>query len=253
MLVFQSLAVPHKPRRRPGRRPGREAEAPASVPVTRVTAVFSDQPFATEDEARRWMRESADDPEARAATLARAVRLINRALHARAVGGQDPYVPQVSPAQAVAARLGHGLGPELAEGNFGEAVAVPTAQPARRRRRDQGLPQDRIAALLSGRERADVCETFLLRARIDLDAGRDREAALGLAIAVESMLVELEGALSDAAHETDLSLLGSRRGDLARIARQARHGALDRADLELCHDLLGLGERILRRRRLLRG
>ena len=40
----------------------------------------------------------------------------------------------------------------------------------------------------------DACETLLLRARADLDAGRRREAALQLRVGLEALLVELEEA-----------------------------------------------------------
>ena len=49
--------------------------------------------------------------------------------------------------------------------------------------------------MLGGRERVDVCETLLLRARADLDAGREREAALQLRVGLEALLAELKGGL----------------------------------------------------------
>ena len=41
-------------------------------------------------------------------------------------------------------------------------------------------PQERLAALLAGRDVALACEELALRARLDLDQGREREAALQL-------------------------------------------------------------------------
>ena len=65
--------------------------------------------------------------------------------------------------------------------------------PATRAERSALLsPQERVAALLSGRDAALACEELALRARGDLDHGRPREAALQLAIAVDAALAELE-------------------------------------------------------------
>ena len=71
--------------------------------------------------------------------------------------------------------------------------------------------------MLGGRERIDACETLLLRARADLDAGRDREAALQLRVGLEALLVELDGALADPGHEEDMA---SSRRAAARPARR---------------------------------
>ena len=54
-------------------------------------------------------------------------------------------------------------------------------------------PQERFAALLAGRDAALACELLALRARLDLDQGRDREAALQLEAALGAGLAELEG------------------------------------------------------------
>lgn len=215
--------------------------------------MLSDRPFEGEEQAERWMREQANDAEARATVLDGAAGLLNRALHAMAVSKQDPYMPQFSPAQAVAARVGHGLGPELAEGNFSQAIAVPSTERSRRRGHDHISPQERLAALLGGRESADICETFVLRARADFNAGRSREGILGLSVAVASMLIDLESAFTDPGHHSDLSLLRNQRDDLERLAGTARHGPLNRAEVERGEDFLAVCERVLRRRRLLRG
>ena len=54
-------------------------------------------------------------------------------------------------------------------------------------------PEERFAALLGGREQALACEELVLRARADLDAGREREAALEARVALEALLAELPG------------------------------------------------------------
>ena len=82
--------------------------------------------------------------------------------------------------------------------------------------------------MLGGRERVDACEALLLRARADLDAGRHREAALQLRIALEALLVELDGAVADPGHEEDMAELGARRADVGEAANAAIRGDLER-------------------------
>ena len=81
--------------------------------------------------------------------------------------------------------------------------------------------------MLGGRERLDACETLLLRARADLDAGRQREAALQLRVGLEALLVELQGALADPGHEEDMATLTERRTEAGEAANAALRGELD--------------------------
>ena len=121
-------------------------------------------------------------------------------------------------------RIGYGSGEEVADGRFTAAreVDVRASGASRRRRREEELrPQERVAAVLGGRERLDACETLLLRARADLDAGRDREAALQLRVGLEALLVELQGALADPGHEEDMATLSERRSEVGEAANAA--------------------------------
>lgn len=253
VLVIQSLAVPPKLKKRPGKRPGKSAEPPGEGSVSRVTAVFAEQAFTTEKPAQEWMRRTADDEDAREEAVTVALGMLNRALHALAVAVGDPYIGEVGPTRPLAVRIGQGLGPELAEGNFSACIDLPTGNRRRRRRTDSVGPQERVAAILGGRQQPDVCETFVMRARADLTAGRDREAALGLSIALDTLLIELEGALSDPAHLADLGLLQTQRPDAHSLADRARVGEIDAGDRDRVDDLISVCERVLRRRRILRG
>ena len=128
-------------------------------------------------------------------------------------------------------RIGYGSGEEVAAGRFTAAreVDVRAGGASRRRRRAEELrPQERLAAVLGGRERIDACETLLLRARADLDAGRSREAALQLRVGLEALLVELPGALADPGHEEDMATLASGRSEAARRPTRRSRGELGR-------------------------
>ena len=151
--------------------------------------------------------------------------------------------------------IGYGSGEETADGRFTRARQVDVRPGAsRRRRREEELrPQERVAAVLGGRERLDACETLLLRARADLDAGRDREAALQLRVGLEALLVELQG-------RPRRSRARGGHGDAERAptarpasaANAALRGRAERASsASRSEELLKLCERVLRRRRVL--
>jgi hypothetical protein len=107
--------------------------------------------------------------------------------------------------------------------------------------------------VLGGREQFDACETLVLRARADLDTGRAREAALQLRVGIEALLAELRGALADPGHEEDMAALNARRHEAGELANAALSGVLDGEQVAQVRDLVETCERILRRRRVLRG
>jgi hypothetical protein len=257
VLVVKTLGAPAAPARR--RRRPRAAEAgaePSSLPLVRVTAIRAFAPFAEETVAKRWLEEATEAEETVDVLLADGVALLNRALHAQAAAAADPHVRELAPERAVAARIGYGSGEETAAGRFSAAREVdPGAGAAsrRQRRREDLRPQERVAAVLGGRERIDACETLLLRARADLDAGRDREAALQLRVGLEALLEELDGALTDPGHEEDMGTLRSRRQEAGEAANAALYGELTPERVKAVTELLDICERVLRRRRVLRG
>ena len=188
--------------------------------------------------------------------VADAVVLLNRALHAQQVAAAEPHSRELTAERAVAVRIGFGEGEEVADGRFSAAAEVDVwaTGASRRRRREEGLrPQERVAAVLGGRERVDACETLLLRARADLDAGRDREAALQLRVGLEALLAELADALSDPDHAEDIGILRERRTEAGAAANAALKGEPTPEQRAQVAELLAICERVLRRRRLLRG
>ena len=253
MLVIQTIAAP---RYTPRRRRARDAEggSPSKLPLTRVTAVKAD-PFADEADAEAWMAEVGEDVDALADAADDGLRLLNRALSAQRAAAGDPYVHELDAERAVAVRIGYGSGEQVAEGEWLQARELQLGKPGgRRARREAELrPQERVAAVLTGRERLDACETLLARAHVDFDAGHEREAALQLQVGVEALLVELRGAMQDPGHEEDMTLLGERRGEIANAAKAALRGELDPVSATTVGELLAVAERVLRRRRILRG
>jgi hypothetical protein len=256
VLVVKTLGAPPPPARR--RRRPRVAEpdapAPSSLPLARATAVRAFAPFESEEEAARWLDEAAEAEDTADILVADGIALLNRALHVHAVAGADPQGQELTPERAVAVRIGYGDGEEVADSRFAAAreVDVWASGASRRRRRQEDLrPQERVAAVLGGREQIAACETLLLRARADLDAGREREAALQLRVGLEALLAELKSASLDAGHDDDMAMLGSRRGEAGEAANAALGGELEAERAQQVRELLEICERVLRRRRIL--
>ncbi len=256
VLVVKTLGAPPPPARR--RRRPRKSEPgaePAPLPLARVTAVRAFAPFAGEEEAARWLDAATEAEDTADVLVGEGIGLLNRALHIHAVAGADPQGHELTPERAIGVRIGYGDGEEVADSRFTAArdVDVWASGASHRRRRQEDLrPQERVAAVLGGRERLDACETLLLRARADLDAGRDREAALQLRVGLEALLVEMKGALADPDHSEDMALLSGRRSEVGEAANTALAGDLSAEQTRQVGELLETCERVLRRRRILR-
>jgi hypothetical protein len=248
-------AAPATRRRR--RRPRRaEAGERGELTLTRITAIRAFAPFDRPEEAARWLDEACEAEDTVDVLADEGIALVNRALHAQAVAAADPQArSEISADQAERVTIGYGSGEETADGRFSDAREVDLgAAGSRRRRREEDLrPQERVAGVLRGREQLDVCETLLLRARADLDANRTREAALQLRVGLEALLVELQGALADPGHDEDMAALASRKSEAGEAANSALDGNLTVEQRGQVEELLGVCERVLRRRRVLRG
>ncbi|HET8564976.1 MAG TPA: hypothetical protein VFL77_00710 [Solirubrobacterales bacterium] len=257
VLVVKRLGTAAVPSRR--RRRGRGAPAdpePGPVSLTRVTVIRASAPLAGQTEAARWLDAACEAEDTVEVLAEEAIAPLNRALHAHAVAAADPRGRELAPEAAERVLIGYGSGEETAAGRFADARQFDLShQPAsRRRRREEELrPQERMAGVLRGRDRLDVCETLLLRARADLDSGREREAALQLRVGLEALLVELDGALDDTGHEKDMATLRASRASAVDAATAAIAGPLAAEERGQVEGLLVTCERVLRRRRVLAG
>ena len=249
VLLFKSLdAEPRRGRlaERARRRP-RRAEpghvAPDPVPISRVTVIASDA-FEDERAAHAWL-ESCRDARGSARELEYAMRRVNRAVHAQRLSAGDPYVFDVSVTQARRARLGYGTGDELVEGAWREAWTVPADARERRGRRALLAPQEQVALILSGRKPAQPSEDVLLRARLDLDEGRVRQATLQARAAHDALQAELQ------AEGTEQLAASLRSKDelMSRLAGVALERPLDSEQTMELEEAVAEMERIARRRR----
>jgi hypothetical protein len=217
------------------------------LPLTRATVIRPDA-LGGRDEAGRWLARISGDPAAAEVQIEEAVRVLNRALHTHRAATQDPYMHELSAAEAVAIRIGYGTGDEVVDGRWSEAVELPP--PERSTRRTEALqPQERVAAVLGGREAVAPSETLILRARLDLDQGRAREAALQLRVGLEALLRD-GGVGAGDRQADDLASLAERRDGVVEAANQALSGDPDPARVAELDETVAICERVLRRRRL---
>jgi hypothetical protein len=215
---------------RRGRRWGREAPAdaePATTGVSRATLV--DTATVERDEAQAWLAQASEGE------LAAAEALLNQSIRAHRAAAADPFAHEVRAEQALTARAGYGAGFEVAEGSWSEARTLRAADAgagSRRARRMAALrPQERLAALLSGRDAVLACEEMALRARADLDAGRTREAAMQAHLAVEAAVAELQAFREQRDLRERVGELEAHRTALAAAANEALQGGVS-ADAE---------------------
>jgi hypothetical protein len=143
-------------------------------------------PFDDERAAAAWLGQAGEHE------IDEALTVLNRVLHLQRTAAADASVREVARAQALVARVGYGEGEQVAHGRWTEALTHPAPRSGHVRRSEALRPQERLAALLGGRDAPLAAEELALRARADLDAGRRREAALQLRIALEAALAELE-------------------------------------------------------------
>jgi hypothetical protein len=218
--VLRTLAAPQRRLLR-GRR-AREAasDAPEPVPTARATIVHA-RPVEDPD---AWL--GMGEPE-RAAEIAAATRELNFVLRSHRAAAGDPYARDVRADHALVVRLGYGTGEQVADGRFERAIELPKGPP-KRKRGEALAPQERLAAMLGGRDRLLVGEELVLRARLDLDAGRPREAALQARIALEALLGELDDRFA--------APLRALRDRVAGAANAALDGDLDGADTAAVED-----------------
>lgn len=243
VLVVATLGAPQR-RLLGGKRPRTAAPEPSPAPVVtgRATIIVA-TPLETAAEAEHWLRAADAEAELHAALM-----VLNRALHAHRVADADPHAREIARGDTLVARVGVGAGEQVAEGRWTAAVELPPLAAGRRRRTAALRPQERLAALLGGRDAALACELLVLRARADLDAGRQREAALELRTALEAALAELPAWAESGDLGRRLTELGAERESTETLASVALGRGLDPEEADEVGRILGRLEAALRAR-----
>jgi hypothetical protein len=228
VLVLKTLGAPQR-RLFSGRRAKPVAANPEPEPVVTTRATLVDvEPLADAPTAGGWLQAADLDAEAAAA-----LDVVNRVLHAQRLVAADPFTREVARDQALAIRVGVGEGEQVAEGRWTEAKQLPVQRGRSTLRRASALrPQERLAALLTGRDAALACEELTLRARLDFDRGRGREAALQLRVALEAALAELEPWIDRPGMPERLDAMRGEREAVGAAANAALQGGLDDGAIE---------------------
>ncbi|MEA2168393.1 MAG: hypothetical protein QOF76_1693 [Solirubrobacteraceae bacterium] len=235
---------------RSSKRWSRESEpqsVPAETGLSRATIVDSEN--IDEPAAKAWL-DSLDD-EASQEAIESAVGVLNNAIRVHRAASTDVTVREVSPETALTLRAGYGVGEEVAEGAWTSARDLNWSGKRRNRRQrriDTLRPQERLAAVLGGRDAVLACEEMALRARLDVDAERFREAALQTHLAVEAAVAEFKAYV-------DMDSVARRRDDLeaarsiaAGAANEALEGGLSSDTVEQVVECLRQVEALLRAR-----
>lgn len=205
--------------RRGRRRRRRPVTADATVAVGRATLIAADP---LQIDADAWLREADLEAEATAA-----LATLNRAVDLHRIAAADPHVPTLSRGQCLLVRVGTGAGDQVADGHWTRAVLLGPAPAPKRDRTSVLRPQERLGAILGGRDVALACELLTLRARADVDAGRWREAAFQLRVALEAALAELLPWSGQGDIDERIDELRTMRGAVGEAANAALQGGLD--------------------------
>lgn len=245
VLVARTFGAPTASRRRSRKRKPRpvDRDAQPTVPVTELTVV---EAIPIEGEPEAWLALLVKDVEHRDALLERGLTVVARTLAARRITSVDAGVPDPTMALTIALRLGYGDGDSLVEGRYGDAIEIPREH-SRLGRVSMLRPQERMAAIMSGRERGLVCEELVLRAGADMTGERVREATLQLRIGLEAMLAERQ-VLDSPSQAKDLDFLEGRRQMTGEAANEALLGDLGEEREAEVTETLAVCQRILRRR-----
>jgi hypothetical protein len=211
------------------------------VTTTRATVVEVGDPLSTPERAAAWLS-GAGEPE-----LAAGLAVLNRALYLYRLAAADPHVHGVGRRDPLVARLGYGAGEEVADGLWTEGRELIAAGPRRRRSRVPAAPA-RLAALLTGRRAPLASEELALRARLDLDEGRTREAALQVLVALDATVAELGADPAAPVLADRVAELRALHDGAAAVAQAALAGPLEPSARESTTFALGRVEAALRAR-----
>jgi hypothetical protein len=243
VIVFATLGAPERRRLTARRRHTQAQPEPEPVPVAtgRATIIDVGTPLGTREEARDWLTAAGE------AELIAGLGVLNHALYAFRLVTADPHLNPVGRQQTLVARIGFGVGEQVADGLWTDARELRSS-PGRQRRARVLEPQARLAAVLGGRERILACEELALRARLDVDHGRHREAALQVLVALDAALAELASDRAAPALQDRLGELRAQRAPTAAAGQAALEGALSAAERETVVFTLSRIEAALRAR-----
>jgi hypothetical protein len=223
VLVFATVGARQRHRLDRVRAQHKAEPEPEPVITSRATVIDVSEPLGDLAQAQAWLK-TAGEPD-----LLSGLMVLNHVLHAFRLVSADPYLNVVSRQRVLVARLGFGAGEQVADGLWIDALDLVSAG-ARQRRARVLARQAGFAAVLGGRQRTLVCEELTLRARLDVDHGHDRQAALQVLVALDAALAELPLDPAAPALDERLEELRGWRDAVAGAGQAALAGPLGDAD-----------------------
>lgn len=228
VLVLQVRGAPPSRKGRLGRKKEeRFDEVPAEVPLTVATVIRGRELQPDAATADRML--SSLSGRQKEEWVVEAVADVNRAIAAYRVCSADPYVADVTRADARVIRIGHGFSEEVFAGKWTRAVGVDAPPAPKVTRKIRLAPSQGTASILAGQGTSLEAEELVLRVLLDLDQGRLRGAAVGLDAALGLLLGELAGQVLPGRVRVQVDAIAELRGPLALLATRARRGPLDEA------------------------
>ena len=223
VLVVQvrGASAPAPKRFRSGLPKAPSGEPPAELSVTVVTVILATRMIRDERLAAGQLHSVQNSPEEQERILDAGLEIVRRGVSAYRLAAADPYVPDLSPLDARAARIGYGEASAVVRGNWTEAVGVRLPKSPKVNRTTQLMPVQAMAAMLNGSMGALESEEMILAAVRDLDSGRIRAAAVTINAGQELLLAELAGEELPAKVARLVAKLESSRDAVRELAARA--------------------------------
>lgn len=211
-------------------------EPPAELSVTVVTVILATRMIGEEQLAAQQLSTVAGSPEEQARVLETALAIVRRSVSAYRLAAADPYVPDISPLDARAARIGYGEAGAVVRGSWTKAIGVRLPKPPKINRTTQLMPVQAMAAMLNGSMGSLQSEELILAAVRDLDNDRVRGAAMTVNAAQELLLAELAGEELRAKVAPLVAKVESSRDAVRELAARAVLDQLSGRDAELLRE-----------------
>lgn len=206
----------------PGSRPFKRQKTTSEVvDVTTITTVFATE-LQTTAQAKQWLDNVLSDGGVQ--LLERCEQVVNQLLHAYRIAARDPYCSDRSFRTALKVTAGYGTGDQLSKGESSHERSMNLAD--LRKPNDPVSAQTQIAALLGARRTTLMADDLLMRAQLDISAGRTGQAALQLQTAFRAAEFELAAWVDDPRLMERVSALQSANQRVDQLANAALTASL---------------------------
>lgn len=209
---------------------------PREVSLLVATLIGTTNAFDGRADAAAFLHGCRGDEGQQAELVEQTVDAVNVAVRAYRAAARDPFLGEVTPADAREVRIGYGEAGEITKGGWTEAF---TPAPPRSRsvsRAERLRPTEVVSLALAGRLPLLAAEDLALRTMLDLERDRPRSAAVQLRACIDLLVAELtEAGESFAPPREDLE---RQAVEVGRLAGLALEGGLDGAAVQELRECL---------------